>query len=326
MPGTFDKTAFEQGSLTEAINVQPLQPGVRDLIKPHEAPIATTELRIEYDNGRVDLIPNSPRGAPAVPHQRGARSILQLTTAHFVTRDTIHADELQNLRPFGSDGLEQPNAVRDKRLGEMAANLNQSVEHQRVGAVKGVVTDSTGSILVDLFAEFGVTQQVQSLSLGTTTTHVPNLIVAAKRKAELALGFRPPAWLCLAAPDFLDALRAHGSLERSVTGWEAATQISRDVRFDLSVAGVDVREVMSPEAGPVYIAAGEAYLVPIGVPDLFITRFAPADWMEAANSPGLPLYAKAEPGPMNRWWAIEAQTNPLTVCTRPRAIVKLLTT
>ena len=63
--------------------------------------------------------------------------------------------------------------------------------------------------------------------------------------------------------------------------------------------------------------------MPEGVADLFITRFAPADYMETANTLGLPKYAKQEALRMNRGLEIEAQSNPLNLCTRPGAIIKI---
>ena len=58
-------------------------------------------------------------------------------------------------------------------------------------------------------------------------------------------------------------------------------------------------------------------------PSLFVTNFAPADYVETVNTIGLPRYAKQEPMKMGKGIDIETQTNPLCLCTRPRAVVKL---
>ncbi|MCB1718608.1 MAG: major capsid protein, partial [Candidatus Competibacteraceae bacterium] len=71
------------------------------------------------------------------------------------------------------------------------------------------------------------------------------------------------------------------------------------------------------------IADDEAYVVPRNVPGLFITRFAPADYMETVNTMGLPIYSKSEPMKMNRGIEMEAQSNPIHLCTRPNAVIKL---
>lgn len=58
-------------------------------------------------------------------------------------------------------------------------------------------------------------------------------------------------------------------------------------------------------------------------PDLFISAFAQADYMEVVNTEGLPYYAKLERLPFDKGVAGEAQSNPLHLCTRPLAVREL---
>ena len=74
-----------------------------------------------------------------------------------------------------------------------------------------------------------------------------------------------------------------------------------------------------------FIDTNSAYLVPEGVAELFIARFAPADYVETVNTLGLPYYAKQEAMRMGKGIDIETQSNPITLCTMPRACVKLTT-
>jgi hypothetical protein len=82
-------------------------------------------------------------------------------------------------------------------------------------------------------------------------------------------------------------------------------------------------EIRSTPGMPVRIPAGESFLVPLGITDLLLTRYAPGDYMETVNTPGLPLYAKSEEMPMGKGYALEAQSNPINFCTRPGAIIRL---
>ena len=66
-----------------------------------------------------------------------------------------------------------------------------------------------------------------------------------------------------------------------------------------------------------------AFAVPEGVPDLFITRFAPGDYMETVNTNGLPYYASQEIMKHSKGVEMEAQSNPINLCTRPHAVVEL---
>ena len=75
--------------------------------------------------------------------------------------------------------------------------------------------------------------------------------------------------------------------------------------------------------GAPYIAANEARVVVKGVPDLFITRFAPADYEETVNTIGLPFYMKQYATPNGKGRYIEVQMNPINLCTKPKTLRKL---
>jgi hypothetical protein len=65
------------------------------------------------------------------------------------------------------------------------------------------------------------------------------------------------------------------------------------------------------------VGVDEARFVPAGVPGLFITRFAPADYEETVNTVGLPRYAKQIPMDNGKGRKLEMQTNAISLCTRP---------
>jgi hypothetical protein len=57
---------------------------------------------------------------------------------------------------------------------------------------------------------------------------------------------------------------------------------------------------------------------------MYITRFAPAPWMSAVNTIGLPRYVMAKPDHTGeKRLDLEAQMDPINICTRPEAILRL---
>ena len=90
------------------------------------------------------------------------------------------------------------------------------------------------------------------------------------------------------------------------------------------MAGVSFEEYHGSVGGIDFIPDGQAYAIPMGVPGLFTTDFAPADYMETVNTQGLPYYAKQELMRMGKGVELESQSNPITLCTRPEAVIKLL--
>ncbi len=321
----FSGDSFTAETLTLSINRLPYRPRLIGAMRLfEEGGIATTTALIEFKNHILSLVPARPRGAPGAIYTPGKRQVLTFEAPHLLIRSTILADTIQNVRAFGGAELSNIEEVRDERLMGMRTSLENTLEYHRIGAIKGQVIDAEGALLVDLFAEFGVTQQTLSMAFSVGTTNVRNKVVEAKRLAEEALGdVQPARWVVVSSPTFFDALMGHPAIEPMVSGWSAAELLREDKRSAASIAGVEFIEYRGTVGGTPYIADGEAYLIPVGVPGLFITRFAPADYEETVNTVGLPLYSKANLLPFNRGAQLEAQSNPVNLCTRPRAVVKL---
>ena len=67
-------------------------------------------------------------------------------------------------------------------------------------------------------------------------------------------------------------------------------------------------------------------MFPLGVPNLFRTVYAPADYVETVNTLGLPRYAKQWMSQNGKRIEMESQSNALSYCTRPRVLLQGTTT
>lgn len=326
----FNDDAFSLTQMTKAINDTPHQPGrLGQLGLFSEDGITTTSFFIEKEGTTINLVPAGERGGPARPVTADKRSIVQFRTVHLPQHATIGADEIQGIRAFdGESELETVQNVVNKRLRKMRRNIDTTLEWQRIGAIKGQILDANGTdVLLDLWTQFGVSQQTHSLELDQTGTKVRKEVLVAKRLVESALGGIAYTGLrVLCGPGFFDALISHGAVEGAFDRWQSGEFLRDDVRGGFPFAGVWWEEYRGQVGSTKFIADDDAYMVPEGVPDLFVTNFAPADYMETANTIGLPYYAKQEPLRMNKGIEIEAQSNPISICTRPRAVVKLTKT
>ena len=323
----FKDDAFSLQSLTKAINEQPYVPGrLGALGLFSEEGVNTTSVSVEKLGESLSLVAAGERGAPAKNVAGDKRTLVNFNTIHLPQRARILADEVQGVRAFGSDSeLETIQNVVNKRLGKMRRQLDATIEYQRMGALKGQILDANGStVLEDLFTKFGLVQQTKSLVLGTGTTKVRTKVLEAKRLMEDALGnamYTGARAFC--SPAFFDALTTHDLVEKFFINWQSNEVMRQDARAAFLFAGVLWEEYRGAVGGVDFIAAGDAYLVPEGVPDLFVTHYGPADYVEAANTIGLPYYAMQEPLPMGKGIDLEAQSNPISLCTRPRAVIKL---
>ena len=320
----FKDDAFSLTQLTAAFQNTPYQPGRLEqlgLFGTSEGIISTTVMVEQYDNV-LALVPVSQRGGPASQMQHGTRKVHTFSVPHLKPEDNIMADEVLGVRAFGTESeVETVAKVVAGRLRKMRTNIEYTKESFRMLAIKGLTVDSAGS-QIDLFTTFGVSQVTIDFALDVGTTLVRTKILQLLETIEDALGgltFSGVRVLC--GKTFWANLVEHPLVKESYLATLAANTLRGDPRMEFEFGGVIWERYRG--TSDVKIADLEAYAVPEGVLDLFISRDAPADYVETVGTLGQPVYAKQwipEPG---RSVHMEAQANPLFLCTRPKAIVKL---
>lgn len=324
----FKDDAFSVVSLTKAIEDTPFVPGrVGQLGIFSEEGVSTTSISIEKVGSTVSLVPAAARGSSGRPMGNDKRQMIPFTATHLPQRASILADEVQNLRAFGSENeVETAQRVMNRKLAKMRRDLDTTIEFQRIGAIQGRILDSDATTeLLNLHTAFGTSVTSHSLVLGTATTKVRNKVVEARRKMENALGglgYSAARVLCSAS--FFDALVGHATVEAAFDRWMNGEFLREDLRGGFYFAGVFWEEYRGQIGSTKFIADGEAWMIPEGVPDLFVTNYAPADYMETVNTLGQAYYAKQEPKDFGKGIDVETQSNPIHICTRPAVPVKLL--
>lgn len=328
---------FETTTLTAAINEIPFVPGrLGQLGIFSELGVPTTTVIIEKNGTVIKLIPTSPRGSPGTPVQGTKRSGVPFVIPRLAAQAQLHADEVQNVREFGTDdqlaGVEQQ---RDAKLNIVSMSLDMTLENHRLGAIQGVILDADGeTVLFDLYDRFEIAERAAvSLELDAAWAQadggrIRGLLMGVARDVRDDLGGISPTGLhTLCGDDLYDQLINHPELRETYLQQQEARDLREGDPFEMFKYGPMVFENYRG-SGTVKIADNEARVIPLGVPELFITRFGPADYMEAVNTVGLPKYTKAvmDPSGYNRFIEMEGQSNPLNVCTRPRVLRKLTLT
>lgn len=321
----FKNDAFSTVSLTDAILKRPHKPGrIGALGLFRERGITTTTVTVEEKNGQLSLIPTSPRGGPASSIGTDLRKARSFVVPHLEREAQIMADEIQNVRAFGSESeLASIQAIVNERLTDLRGMHEVTLEYHRMGAIKGLIYDANGSsVIYNLFTEFGVGQQTFDIDLGGD---VRNEVVAIQRLSEAELGGEPVSgYRAFCGDDFFDALVASSAVKESLKYQESAL-LRTDVRAGFEYAGVVWENYRGNVGGVPFVPADEAFVTPIGT-NIFATYFAPADFMETVNTVGLPLYAKIgdDPSGFNRFVKLHSQSNPLCLCLRPRAVIRVV--
>lgn len=323
----FKDDAFSLTELTAALQNVPYAPGRIDQLGLFgEDGIINTSVMVEQYDDVLALVPVSQRGAPAEPSQHGARSIRSFTVPHLKEEDALKADEILGVREFGSESeVETVARVVAQRLTKMRRDIEYTIESHRLSAIKGTYVDAAGNS-TSLFTEFGVSQQTLDFDIsGTTATDVRGKVMTMLEYIEDALGglsFSGVRVLC--GKTFWKELIEYKTVRETYLNTQMAASLRGDPRVEFEFGGVMWERYRGTSA--VKVADGEAYAIPMGVPDLFITRFAPADYVETVGTLGQRLYAKQWEMEAGRGIKMEAQSNPVSLCTRPRAVIKLTNT
>ena len=329
----FMADAFSLTSLTEAFIKLPHQPGrLGALGLFRERGITTTSVIVEEKAGQLTLIATTPRGGVPDTIGKPKRTARSFLVPHLERIGHINADEVQNIRAFGSETeTEAVQNIVNQVLAELKPMHEVTLEYHRMGALQGIILDADAATTIyNLFTEFGVEQQTGAIVFSVSTTDIRNSIVAILRLIEAELGgTMASGYRAFCGATFFDALVGHATVKEAFK-YQQGQMLGADLRTTgFSYGGVIWEEYRGSVAKPdgsgnaAFIDASQAFIVPVTNPSIFVTHFAPADYIETVNTVGLPYYAKqAVDARFQKFVDIETQSNPLNLCIRPRAVYK----
>lgn len=323
---------FTSVEMTDAVNKLPLAP-MRFASMFEEKGVRTTTVALELKLNRITLVNDSPRGAP--PEYLGGRSVKRqvktLSTTHLAQADILAPEDIQDIRAFGSTELTTPESVINDKLSVLKRNLDMTRELHRLGAVKGEIMDADGqTVLLNLFDVFGVVQKKANIVFPATVPAADNPVLSAilnaKRKGEAAMGGNPYSHFeAIIGSNFYDMLTGHELVRKYFQDWLArkADYGDNDYRKrGFTYGSVTFFEASEVVGGVTLVEPNKGHLYPVG-PGIWKAWHSPADWMETVNTIGLPFYARMEERRLGRGFDIEVQSNPLTLCIYPEALVEL---
>lgn len=329
----FKQDAFSVVSLTDAINELPFVPGrAGQVINWNEQGVNTTSIMLESSTGGVlNLVNPTPRGGPGESFGKDRRTARILNVPHYQIDDAIYADEVQNVRAFGSESqLESLSAVVNRRVANLVQlKLDPTLEYQRIGAVKGIILNADGTTLYNLFTEFGVTPPTEiNFALttdGSATQAIRKVCTAARRTMQAALAGIPFTGIhAFVSDEFYDALITNPEVARTYLNQQEASKLRDGIEVfgQFNYGGITFENYRGEVDGTAFVAADKGFLFPVGVPGLFRTVYAPADYMETVNTNGLPRYSKQWEMHNGKGVHLDVQSNPLSYCTRPGVLLK----
>lgn len=323
-----DNSKFGVRPLTEAINRLPAAPTqIRDLALFETRYLNTTYVDVENQSGELRVVQSQPRGNPGnnvPPKHRESRTF---KIPHLPVDDVVRADDVQNIRAFGSTQAETVQKKVDEKLADGKAMLEITREHLMLGALQGKILDADGTVLYDLYKEFGLKRQTLNFDLGNNNANVGlamDKALAVHKK--LLKGAMVQGWVVLCGIDYLTALKYHPSVQplyqRYMDG-KAYREGNHLNTVEFEHNGVKfIHYTGDFGAKGAKIADNQAILLPVGR-KLYAEFFAPADMSDTVNTTALAYYASREPLDHKKGWSVHMQSNPLPMALRPELVASL---
>jgi len=336
MLDVFKNDAFSVVSLTDAINKVKFVPGrIGQLGLFQESGIDKTAAAIESRDGVLSLVSPTPRGGPGQTLDKSKRSMLDIRVPHFEINDAVMAEEVQGVRAWGSEtDIEMVQGKLAERMAIHSQSMEATQEYSRIGAIKGLVTYADSSTL-NLFTLFGVSQ------IGEIDFDLDNASPASGALRKACAGVvRSIAGVLDGTPfasvhsfcgdAFFDDLLTHKEVVASYANTSMAS-VLRDgyvlpngnkIYGAFEFGGIVWENYRGSVGGTTFVDTDKCHLFPMGVPGLFRTYYAPADYKETVNTIGQRLYQKQYDMPNGKGVHLDTQMNALDICTRPRALLK----
>lgn len=329
----FKSNAFSMVSITEALNNVPFQPSfLRDLGIFTPRPVRTTSVSIEERNGTLSLIQTSERGAPLAEADREKRKLRDFRTVRIAKHDRLMADEIQNIRAFGSETelmqvVDEINMRLNGPTGLMR-DVELTWENMMLGAIQGVVTDADGSVIYDYFSEFGITAATEiDFDLDNAT---PASGAVRKKCTQVVRQMQKAAaggWIpgrtyvmALCGDNFWDDLTAHSEVRQTYLNTQEAQTLRSGLAYEsFQYGGITwVNYRGTDDGSTVAIGTDKAKFFPVNGNGVFQIAYSPAETFDYVNTPGLPVYGMVIPDEKrNAFVDLEVYSYPLPICTRP---------
>ncbi len=335
----FNNDAFSVTSLTGAMREIKHRPGFisrRGLFQTTS--VSTLTVAIEKDKDEnVMIVPSSPRGGTGATFDRKRRSILNLTIPHFQVDDGITADEVQGVRAFGQErAIETLQSKIANRAAEASQFFALTEEYHRLKVLTtGSLYDSDGATVLANYQQiFGESMPSEiDFSFDTNVNGALRKFCAKVHRDMAAaldgLPFDGIEFIC--GDNFFDDLVANTEVRAAYEGHSGAMQLldayvhgsgQNDTFGEINFGGIRFINYRGYFNGSPAINTDKAHGYPTGVPMLFQTVYAPADYIETVNTMGQRLYSRQWEREDGKGVNLQFQMNALHYCTRPRVLIR----
>lgn len=287
---------------------------------------------VESQNGSIGLIGDTKRGTRNMVNRDDVRTIRTFAIPNFSIDDAVFPEDVQGKRAYGSDNPDTTDAVIARKLERLSRLHMATREYARAKMIcTGDVYSPNGTVVAqNVYTDFGVVRKEIDFVFGTATTDM-----IAKGEEGLAhiqdniqTGDVVNRVVALCSPGFFSKLISHATIKDAYKFYTSTQEPLRNRlgqglfrRFEFG--GVEYVEYRGKFGTNDLITANEAFMLPVGVSDMFKTFNSPATKFASVNAVGEPMYAHTYYDPRDEKIVIQTEQNLLNMITRPQAVVRL---
>lgn len=235
---------------------------------------------------------------------------LLLKIPHFPADDAITPNDLDGVLQAGSLAesaeLETVASVRAQKMFDLREAHGLTLEAARMQLItQGTVYAPRGTVVTNYYTEFGITRVEEGIDLSASTdprTAINNLKAAVRAGLTGGQAGQVRAFVALASDSFYNALLQNAYVTDALKYVDQGQALSillgnggnavngLDARFESVTlfgitwinAGASGYEDADGNFVP-FIPEGDAYILPVGVRDMFKTYYAPANRFSSVN-------------------------------------------
>lgn len=294
--------------------------------------VSQHSVTVESSEGTLGLITDQVRGARNNVNKDDTRSLRSFAVPHFPLDDFISPQDIQGKRAYGSaDAAETEAAVLQRKLERIRRNHAVTMEAARAYAITtGAIYAPNGTVSGNYYTDFGVTRKSVAFDLGNGGTDVigKGEEVIAHVQDNILSGEVVSSITAICSPEFFSALIKQAGVKDAYKFY-TSTQEPNRIRVggaglyrQFSHGGVDYIEYRGEYNGVRLIPAGEAYFVPMGTADMFLTYLSPANKFGSVNTLGEEAYVFQYRDAMDEKILLQSEHNALHLIRRPAAVVR----
>lgn len=298
-------------------------------------PITTTTVMIARQAETLSLVPLTERGAPRTRLERESRNLVTFPTYRLAQEDRIHGHELQDIAPEGMPfgaALGRAMDEVEKRQRKMMRKLELTREFHRMAAIQGYVLDADGSIVLDVFTEYGLTRPAAVvINPALTGGNLRKAIMAGVTRPLTQLlnntGRNAPTGIvALCGDQFYDALINSVEIRETYLNTASAGDLREGfAAYDsFTYAGVRWMNYRGTIDATIAVPTNKCIFIPLGVEDMFKEFRAPGEDMNDANREGQEFYSTVSPDYRPNkfeWVDVDLSAYPLFICLVPQGLI-----